>query len=49
MDNLTFDWWIAFGMKSFWGGNHGSGSISQVAHVGDLSDEITLSHIIVIC
>jgi hypothetical protein len=38
MDNLTFDWWVGFGMKSLWGGNYGGGSISQITRVGDLSD-----------
>ena len=40
MDNLTFDWRVGFGMKSVWGGNYGGESISQIACVGDMSDEI---------
>jgi hypothetical protein len=42
MDNLTFDWWVGFGMKSLWGGNYGGGSISQITRVGDLSDGICI-------
>jgi hypothetical protein len=41
MDNLNFDLPLGFGMKSLVEGrDHHLGSISQIWHSGDLSDDI---------